>query len=137
MSVSSAAHAVHGESAAEVIAAADAALPRVGHDLRGFVSRSHGFLPIEPPLLGLPASHRAWDETAAMLPRLNATQRFREVLGELPQLPADPASLDDAYVWRAVLLLGYFAHAHVNFATDKAALPIAIAAPWIELSRRL
>src|SRR5215813_12765863 len=137
MSVSSSLHPAPDVSAADVIAEAEAAGPRVGHDLRGFLSRSHGFLPVNPPLLGLPPSHRAWDEVAAMLPRLNAAQRFRDVLGELPQLPADPASLEDGYVWRAVLLLGYFAHAYVNFASDKPPLPSAIAMPWIELNRRL
>src|SRR5262245_1050748 len=136
MSVTSAARDVRDESAADVVAEAEA-LPRDRHDLGAFLSRSHGFLPIEPPLTSLPPGHRAWDEAAAMLPRLNATQRFREVLGELPVLSAAPDALDDLYVWRAALLLGYLAHAYVNVATDKAPLPVAIAAPWLEANRRL
>src|SRR5262245_17799206 len=129
MSVSSSVQLAPDVSAADVIAEAVAVASRLGHDLHGFLSRSHGFLPVAPPLRALPVSHRAWDEAAALLPQLNGAQRFCEVLGALPVLSADAASFDDGYAWRAVLLLGYFAHAYVNFASDKAALPAAIVAP--------
>ena len=133
--------AVHGvdshASAASILAEAEAAEAGRSHPLAAFLSRSHGFLPISPPRLAMPSGHRAWDEVAAMLPELNSTQRIREVLDHLPLLPVDPGALDEDHVWRAALLLGYFAHAYANFAGDRAPLPLAIAAPWTQVNRRL
>jgi len=138
MSVSMSAPGPRGHaSAASIVAEAEATVPAWGHAPEAFLSRSHGFLPIQPPLQAMAPSHRAWDELAAALPELNSTQRIREALDHLPLLPADPASLEQAHVWRAALLLGYLAHAYVNFASDKAPLPISIAAPWTQVNRRL
>jgi len=62
MSVTSAARDVRDESASDVVAEAEA-LPRDRHDLGAFLSRSHGFLPIEPPLTSL--SRRASSSCAS------------------------------------------------------------------------
>jgi len=138
MDVSSSTQEAHGHaSAAAIVAEAEASLPARGHAPEAFLSRSHGFLPIQPPLLALPPSHRVWDEAAAMLPELNSTQRTRDVLDRLPLLPADVASLEPGYLWRAGLMLGYLAHAHGNFSTTRVPLPSCIAVPWTEVNRRL
>jgi sulfite reductase alpha subunit-like flavoprotein len=138
MGVSSSIQEAHGHaSAASIVAEAEAAIPAQGHAPEAFLSRSHGFLPVQPPLLALPPSHRVWDEAAAMLPELNSTQRIRDVLDRLPLLPANAASLDPGYLWRAGLMLGYLAHAHWNFSSTRVPLPSCIVVPWTEVNRRL
>jgi sulfite reductase (NADPH) flavoprotein alpha-component len=123
--------------AAEIVAAAEADARANGHSARGFLSRACGFLPIAPPARSMPASHRAWDEAAAMLPQLIASERVRATLGALPRLPANPDELADAYVWRASLLLGFLAHAHTHTQEAAAPLPPCITEPWAEVNRRL
>ena len=60
--------------AERVLAQAKEVNTRLGHDNRGSLSKNRGFLPTQPPLLSLPASHARWDEMAAQLPAL-----FRDV----------------------------------------------------------
>ncbi len=87
---------------------------RVGHGEEGFVSSSHGFLPIEVPRPSLPASHAAWDQVADQLPLLFRAGGLRRTLESLPNLPADPEHLEDDSLCRAASLLGIFAHAYAR-----------------------
>lgn len=125
------------QTASEVLTHAQANQPDFGHSPNGFLSRSHGFLPVAPPLLTLPKTHQAWDEAAALLPQLFITQRARAVLDELPLLLGTAADLDEAYLWRASVLLGYMAHAYHYDATDRVELPASLSIPWEQINQRL
>jgi sulfite reductase (NADPH) flavoprotein alpha-component len=139
------------QTAREVLAQAEASQPDLGHSPKGFLSRSHGFLPVTPPLLALPKTHQAWDETAALLPQLFSTQRVCPVLDQLPLLSGAAEALDEAYLWRAAVVLGYLAHAyayqspHSNSSSgggsgggaSGAKLPSALAIPWEQVNQRL
>jgi sulfite reductase (NADPH) flavoprotein alpha-component len=104
----------------------------------GFLSEEHGLLPVEPPPHELPPSHRAWDELAARLPELFRTVTGRELLDELPILPANEDALPDACLLRAASLLGHFAHTYVRVRPDPPErLPDSIVAPWTVVCRRL
>lgn len=119
--------------ARQVVEAAEA-----GSELDGFLSFEYGFLPREPPLTALPASHRAWDDLAERLPELFTGLGMREALDALPLLDAGPEALPDAYLYRASTLLGNVAHAYwyAEIAPPDA-LPEAVEKPWREVSRRL
>ncbi|NEQ81270.1 MAG: hypothetical protein F6K26_13785 [Moorea sp. SIO2I5] len=125
------------QTAREVLAHAETHRPNFGHSPHGFLSQTHGFLPVTPPLLALPQNYQAWDEAAAMLPNLFSTQRVCPVLKELPLLSASAEDLDEVYLWRAALLLGYMAHAYVCMSDDKSQLPSVIAVPWEQVNQRL
>lgn len=125
------------QTASEVLAQAEANQPGFGHSPSGFLSRSHGFLPVTPPLLTLPKTHQAWDEAAALLPQLFMTQRACAVLDELPLLLGTATDLDEAYLWRASVLLGYMAHAYLYSAGDRAELPASLSIPWEQVNQRL
>lgn len=125
------------QTAREVLAQAEANKPSFGHSPNGFLSRSHGFLPVTPPLLALSKTHQAWDEAAAMLPQLFANQRVCDVLDELPLLLGTAENLDEIYLWRAAVLLGYMAHAYVYTSNGKSELPSNISVPWEQVNQRL
>jgi sulfite reductase alpha subunit-like flavoprotein/cytochrome b involved in lipid metabolism len=125
-------------AARRVVAAAEAFNQRVGHELDGFLSLAHGFLPAEPPLLAFPESHRAWDEMTDQLPELFRRLSLRRAFDAMPVLDARPAALPDRYLFRASTLLGVFAHAYQYMAIDPpAALPESLRRPWTTVSRRL
>ena len=48
-----------------VITEAEATNRKLGHENLGFLSLSHGFMPMEMPRLALAKSHVIWDEVAA------------------------------------------------------------------------
>ncbi|NES22305.1 MAG: hypothetical protein F6K41_26135, partial [Symploca sp. SIO3E6] len=125
------------QTAREVLTHAETHRPKFGHSPHGFLSRTHGFLPVTPPLLALPPEYQVWDETAAMLPELFSTQRVCPVLKKLPLLSASVEHLEEVYLWRAALVLGYMAHAYVRMSDDTSELPRAIAVPWEEINQRL
>src|SRR6058998_3208506 len=107
-----------------------------GHENLGFLSESHGFLPVSPPRLELPDSHRAWDETAARLPELWRTVAVREAIEALPVL--DVGVLEDGDLWRASCLVSILAHSYVRSETRPyGELPLSIRGPWQELGDRL
>ncbi|MFG1922066.1 FHA domain-containing protein [Cryptosporangium sp. NPDC048952] len=109
-----------------------------GHELDGFLSIEHGFLPVEPPLQELPASHRAWDDLVDRLPALYANLGLRAEFDRLPILDADADALPERYLLRASALLGVFAHAYQYGQTAPPdALPPSILRPWQQVSRRL
>ena len=122
--------------AADILAEAEADRPEFGHSPQGFLSRSCGFLPVNLPLEAMPATHQAWDEAAAILPELLATQRVGEALDDLPLLSGRPEDLDEVYLWRASLVLGFLAHAYVH-SGGVASPPPNISKPWSEVNHRL
>ncbi|MCW2877259.1 MAG: Sulfite reductase flavoprotein alpha-component [Sphaerisporangium sp.] len=125
-------------AARRVVEAAEAHNRRVGHELDGFLSLAHGFLPAEPPLLAFPESHRAWDEMTDRLPDLFRRLSLRRAFDAMPVLDARPAALPDRYLLRASTLLGVFAHAYQYMVTDPpTALPESLLRPWTTVSRRL
>src|SRR5262249_9144217 len=125
-------------AARKVLEAAEAHNRAQGHENEGFLSTAYGFLPVEPPLLALPASHRAWDDLVDQLPELYRTLTLRQVFDRLPLLEATPNALPARYLFRASTMLGVFAHAYQYVATDPPpALPAAILEPWKQVSRRL
>jgi sulfite reductase alpha subunit-like flavoprotein/cytochrome b involved in lipid metabolism len=125
-------------AARRVVEAAEAHNRRVGHELDGFLSLAHGFLPAEPPLLAFPESHRAWDNMSGQLPELFRHLSLRRAFDAMPVLDARPEALPDAYLLRASTLLGVFAHAYQYMAIDPPpALPESLLRPWKTVSRRL
>ena len=109
-----------------------------GHELDGFLSASHGFLPKTPPVRAFPESHRAWDDIVREMPSLWRTVRLRQALQAIPVLGAGPEELADDFVWRASVALSVFAHAYMKVESLSAAeLPLSVAAPWEEISERL
>ncbi|MFF4775772.1 FHA domain-containing protein [Microtetraspora fusca] len=125
-------------AARRVVEAAEEHNRRVGHELDGFLSLAHGFLPVEPPLLAFPESHRAWDEMTDRLPELFRRLSLRRAFDAMPVLDARPEALPDRYLLRASTLLGVFAHAYQYMAIDPpTALPDSLLRPWTTVSRRL
>ncbi|HEU5374950.1 MAG TPA: FHA domain-containing protein [Ktedonobacteraceae bacterium] len=125
-------------AARKVVEAAEAYNREQGHENDGFLSTTYGFMPVEQPLLALPASHRIWDDLVDQLPELYRTLALRQVFDRLPFLDATPDVLPDRYLLRASAMLGVFAHAYQYVETDPPpALPAAILDPWKEVSRRL
>lgn len=125
-------------AARRVLEAAETHNRQVGHELDGFLSLAHGFLPVEPPLLAFPDSHRAWDEMIDRLPDLFRRLSLRRAFDAMPVLDATPEALPDRYLLRASTLLGVFAHAYQYMAIDPpAALPDSLLRPWTTVSRRL
>ncbi|MCI0647764.1 MAG: hypothetical protein L0346_23140 [Chloroflexi bacterium] len=124
--------------ARRVLEEATAANQRLGHENLGFLSESHGFMPCALPLLELPGSHRAWDETAAALPELFRTLRLRPVLDRIPVLDASAAALPDLFALRASAILSIFAHAYFYVeAVPPGRFPDSILLPWATISQRL
>ncbi|GAB4057170.1 FHA domain-containing protein [Catellatospora paridis] len=125
-------------AARRVVQAAQAHNRQVGHELDGFLSVAHGFLPAQPPLLAFPDSHRAWDEMTDRLPELFRRLTLRRAFDAMPVLDARREALPDRYLLRASTLLGVFAHAYQYMAIDPpAALPDSLLRPWTTVSRRL
>ncbi|MEP7358964.1 MAG: hypothetical protein ABI847_17070, partial [Anaerolineales bacterium] len=124
--------------ARRVLLEAEAANRRLGHENLGFLSASHGFLPVERPRLALPASHRAWDDLAASLPEMFRGLGLRPALDHLPILSAAEDALPDGDLYRASTIISIFAHAyHYVQAAPYERLPDSILRPWAEISRRL
>jgi sulfite reductase alpha subunit-like flavoprotein/cytochrome b involved in lipid metabolism len=125
-------------AARHVVEDAEAHNRRVGHELDGFLSLAHGFLPVEPPLLAFPESHRAWDEMTEGLPDLFRRLSLRRAFDAMPVLDAGPEALPDPFLMRASTLLGVFAHAYQYMAIDPPpALPESLLRPWTTVSQRL
>src|SRR5919199_5218045 len=109
---------------------------RLGHENLGFLSTSYGFLPGEPPLLHLPASHRAWDDLAAELTDHIRRLTLDRAVDALPLL--DAADLPDRFLLRAACILGRLAHAYYWVTVrPRAGLPAGIRQPWEQVSQRL
>ena len=121
-----------------VVAAAEAQHRRSGHELDGFLSVEHGFLPVDPPLVASPDSHHAWDTMIEQLPELFRRLSLRREFDRMPVLDATPQALPDRYLLRASTMLGVFAHAYQYMAIDPPGrLPESLLRPWTQVSRRL
>lgn len=124
--------------ARKIVEAAEAHNRRVGHELDGFLSVAHGFLPVDAPLTAFAESHRAWDDMVARLPDLFRRLALRRAFDQMPVLDARPEALPDRYLLRASTLLGVFAHAYQYMAIDPPTrLPESLLRPWQTVSRRL
>jgi sulfite reductase alpha subunit-like flavoprotein len=111
---------------------------QLGHENLGFLSTSYGFLPSEPPLLQLPASHRAWDELAHQLPDHIRRLTLDKTVDALPLLNADATDLPDRFLLRAACILGRLAHAYYWVTVrPRVEVPANIRQPWEQVSRRL
>lgn len=146
-----------GVPARAVLTALTERQARVGHSEEGFVSLSHGFLPVDPPLRALPPSHRAWDDIAAELPALYRMAGVRRAVEALPLLPTGPEHLPAEALCRAAAVVGILAHAYAReremarvplsggdalarygFDADKEGkLPACLELPWHALGLRL
>jgi len=110
----------------------------LGHESLGFLSESHGFLPVEQPRLALPHAHQVWDDMAAALPEMFRTLSLRKRLDHMPILGAAEDLLPEGNLYRASTILSIFAHAyHYVEATPYDRIPDSILNPWAEISRRL
>ncbi len=124
--------------ARRVLLEAEAANRTLGHENLGFLSESHGFLPVEQPRLALPSSHRVWDDVAAALPEMFRTLTLRKRLAGMPILGAAEDKLPDGDLYRASVIISIFAHAyHYVEAAPYESIPDSILKPWAEISRRL
>jgi sulfite reductase (NADPH) flavoprotein alpha-component len=107
-----------------------------GHENRGFLSWSHGFVPKVVPLTALGRAFAAWDELAAELPELYRNLALRRRVRELPLL--DARELEEHELLRACALLAIVAHAYWYVEPKPPdVLPPAIRQPWQELRVRL
>ena len=121
-----------------VMRAAERFNATVGHENRGFLSWSHGFVPSLAPLTRLGRGFAAWDQLAGELPVLYRDLSLRRRIEQLPLLDASEQSLDNRDLLRACALLAIVAHAYwyVEPRTVEV-LPPAIQVPWQQLRARL
>lgn len=121
-----------------VLVEAEAENQRLGHENRGFLSASHGFMPTRLPSLQLSPSHRLWDEMAAQLPEMFRRLTLRRELDHMPLLSALPEALPEADLLRASAIFGIFAHAY-HYVQPEAydQIPESVQKPWQEISQRL
>ncbi len=112
---------------------------RLGHENLGFLSETHGFLPIAPPPLKSPPGYEAWDEIAASLPDLWRTIRVRQALQAMPVLSANKKDLPDEHLLRASVIMSMLAHAYHRISADPPdkPMPDGIQLPWEQITRRL
>lgn len=113
----------------------------------GSLTLEYGFLAPRMDVRALGPPHQAWEDAAAMLPRLAFSSQAQTTLDKVPLLPADPEHLPDEQVKRAATLLGMIAHGYWRFGLDNlyaprnnqvsSHLPDEIRQPWAELCRRL
>ena len=122
-----------------ILKTASQANKRLGHENLGFLSETHGIMPVKPPPLQLPAGYEAWDEMAENLPELYRTLGVRKALEAMPILSAAEADLPDEYLLRASVIMSMLAHAYhrVEANPPQKPMPEGIQRPWEEISRRL
>jgi sulfite reductase alpha subunit-like flavoprotein len=122
-----------------ILTTASQANQRSGNENLGFLSESHGIMPVTPPLLQLPSGYDAWDEMAASLPELYRTLRVRKALEAMPVLSAAKEDLPDEYLLRASVIMSMLAHSYFRVEADPPPnpMPNSIQKPWEEISQRL
>ena len=110
----------------------------VGHENRGFLSWTHGFVPTLTPLTCLSRQFAAWDQLAGELPVLYRDLTLRRRVEMLPILDASEQNLDERELLRACALLALVAHAYWYVEPKTVdTLPAAIHLPWQQLRARL
>jgi len=128
----------HASPARQVLSEAERFNETVGHENRGFLSWTHGFVPRIAPLTSLSPSFRAWDQLASELPALYRDLGLRRQVEQLPILDASEDSLENREVLRACALLAMVAHAYWYVEPRTVdSLPPAIEQPWQQLRARL
>jgi sulfite reductase alpha subunit-like flavoprotein len=121
-----------------VLGAAERFNGTVGHENRGFLSWSRGFVPTLTPLTRLGRGFAAWDQLAGDLPALFRDLTLRRRVEQLPILDASEQNLDPRELLRASALLAIVAHAYWHVEPKPVdALPLAIHAPWQQVRARL
>jgi len=115
------------------------AYQRLGHENLGFLSESHGLMPIKAPQLRLPPGYEVWDEMAESLPELHRTLAVRRALEAMPLLSAAESDLPDEYLLRASVIIGMLAHSYYRVEANPPhkPMPEGIQRPWEEIARRL
>lgn len=110
-----------------------------GAELHRFsVDPERGFLPPVDPPRGLPSEFSLWEEIAADLPKLLATQQLKPTLDRLPALAT--SSLTGPATERAMLLLSFFGHGYVWESWRSAVhgrIPAGVAVPWYQVAQQL
>ncbi len=110
----------------------------VGHENRGFLSWSHGFVPKHAPLTRLSREFSAWDEVAAELPAMHRELTLRRRVAALPVLDASEDHLDTGELLRACALLAIVAHSYWYVEPKPpASLPESVQVPWQQVRARL
>lgn len=110
----------------------------LGHENLGFLSSTHGFIPVERPRESLPSGFEAWDQISNELPDLYRTLRLRRAVESLPLLSAEPDRLPDDALLRAALVLGMLSHAYRYVETAPPhAQPAVLEKPWATVRERL
>jgi sulfite reductase alpha subunit-like flavoprotein/cytochrome b involved in lipid metabolism len=128
----------HTSPAGLALSAAERFNSTVGHENRGFLSWSHGFIPKVAPLTSLGPGFQAWDQLASELPALYRDLSLRRRVEQLPILDASEQNLENRELLRGCALLAIVAHAYWYVeprAVD--ALPPSIELPWQQLRARL
>lgn len=126
--------------AMQVLHRAEEINKKLGHTNLGYLSFSHGFMPKEEPLRKMPIAFKIWDTVCEQTPELIKNLNFRDVIKNLPVLIPDEQNLEEKYLSRASMLLGFFAHAYANCAGELLSqkdVPDSIMIPWKTISRRL
>ncbi len=112
----------------------------LGHENYGFLSDTHGIMPVTPPLRSLGPLFAVWDEIAYELPDLCRSLIVRKRLDSMPLLRVDnPQILPDTALLRASAIISAFAHAYhyIGIEPPAGGLPPAIRIPWDDIARRL
>src|SRR5579864_4180454 len=101
------------------------------------ISHERGFLPLQDPLKRLPKAFDAWENVAALLPKLLVSDQLRRMIAELPPFPVEAIS-DSRQRERAMVLLSYLGHAYVWGGDQPATtLPGNLAVPWYYIAESL
>lgn len=98
---------------------------------------TRGFLPVEDPLLHLPAPFAPWEQLGRMLPKLLVSYQLRSAIEDAPHFPIEHLRGVQEYE-RAMVLLSFLAHAYVwGYEEPAPALPANIAVPWYHVANEL
>ncbi|WP_026732478.1 hypothetical protein [Fischerella sp. PCC 9605] len=103
------------------------------------VSRESGFLPIHSPAQAqLPQVFWQVQQIAALLPKLLATGKIRQVIKNLLEVDVERETLDDMQLRRAMQVYSYLTHAYIwGEPTPTKILPRNIAVPFYNISQKL
>ena len=98
---------------------------------------TRGFLPLEDPLLHLPAPFAPWERLGRLLPKLLVSYQLRSAIEDAPHFPVEHLRGTQEYE-RAMVLLSFLAHGYVwGYEEPALALPANIAVPWHHVASEL
>ncbi|MCX7594982.1 MAG: indoleamine 2,3-dioxygenase, partial [Fischerella sp.] len=103
------------------------------------VNPESGFLPIHSPAQAqLPQTFWQVQQTAALLPKLLAAGKIRQVINNLLEVDVEREILDDMQLRRAMQVYSYLTHAYVwGEPTPAKILPRNLAVPFYNISQKL